>query len=141
TGKAATRLVRALGADAIIDARDDAFAKRLRKAAPTGIDAVLALAGGEELERCIDFVRPGGRLAHPNGVDPAPRPRKNLRLKSYDALAEPRAFAKLSRALGKKHIRVPIAGTYPLGKAAQAHRRLVSDHVIGRMALRIGGQA
>jgi NADPH2:quinone reductase len=139
TGKAAARLVRSLGADAIIDARDDQFAKQLRKAAPTGIDAVLALAGGEELERCLDFVRPGGRLVYPNGVEPAPRPRKSLRMMSYDAVAEPKAFAKLGRALAKKRVRVPIAAIYPLGKAAQAHRRLDSDHVIGRMALRIGG--
>jgi NADPH2:quinone reductase len=141
TGKAAARLVRSLGATAIIDARDDAFAERLRKAAPQGIDAVLALAGGEELERCLDFVRPGGRLAHPNGIEPEPAPRKILRAKSYDAVAEPKAFARLSRALAKKRVQVPIAATYPLGKAAQAHRRLDSDHVIGRMALRIGARA
>jgi NADPH2:quinone reductase len=141
TGKAAARLVRSLGASAIIDARDNEFAERLRKAAPTGIDAVLALAGGEELERCLDFVRSGGRLAHPNGIEPEPRPRKSMRMKSYDAVAEPKAFAKLSRALGKERVRVPIAAIYPLGKVAQAHRRLDSDHIIGRMALRIGGQA
>ena len=141
TGKAAARLIRSLGASAIIDARDDAFARRLQKAAPTGIDAVLALAGGEELERCLDFVRPGGRLVHPNGIEPVPRSRKNLRVKSYDAVAEPKAFAKLSRILAKKPVRMPIAATYPLGKAAQAHRRLDKGHVIGRMALRIGGHA
>jgi len=141
TGKAATRLVRSLGADAVIDARDDDFAKQLRKAPPAGIDAVLALAGGKELERCLDFVRPGGRLAHPNGIEPAPRPRKSLRVKSYDAVAEPKSFAKLNRALVQKRISVPIAATYPLGKAAQAHRRLGGDHIVGRMALRIGGHA
>ncbi|HEY4076142.1 MAG TPA: NADP-dependent oxidoreductase [Rhizomicrobium sp.] len=140
TGKAAARLVRSLGASAIIDARDEEFIKRLRKAAPTGIDAVFALAGGEELERCLDFVRPGGRVVHPNGVEPEPRSRKDLRIKSFDAVAEPRAFAKLNQTLLKKRVRVPIAAVYPLGKAAQAHRRLHSDHVIGRMALRIGGR-
>jgi NADPH:quinone reductase len=138
TGKAAARLVRSLGANAIIDARDYEFAKRLRTAAPKGIDAVFALAGGEELERCLDFVCPGGRLVHPNGIEPVPRFRKSLRMTSYDAVAEPKAFAKLGRALAKKGVRVPIATTYPLGKAAQAHRRLESNHVIGRMALRIG---
>ena len=141
TGKAASRLVRSLGADAVIDVRSDQFARQLRQAAPTGIDAVLALAGGEELERCLDFVRPGGRLVHPNGIEPEPGRRKNLRVKSYDAVAEPKAFARLGEALSKKRIHVPIAATYPLGKAAQAHRRLGTDHIIGRMALRIGGRA
>jgi NADPH:quinone reductase-like Zn-dependent oxidoreductase len=78
---------------------------------------------------------------HPNGIEPTPRPRKNLRVKGYDAVAQPKAFARLGRALVKKRVRVPIAATYSLGKAAQAHRRLDRDHVIGRMALRISGQA
>jgi NADPH:quinone reductase-like Zn-dependent oxidoreductase len=75
-------------------------------------------------------VRPGGRLVYPNGIEPVPRPRKSLRVKSYDAVAEPKAFAKLNRALARKRVRVPIAATYPLGKAAQAHRRLDSDHIL-----------
>jgi len=139
TGARATRLVRSLGADAVIDARDEDLAKRLRRAAPEGIDAVLAFGGGEELERCLDFVRSGGRLVHPNGIEPEPGPRKTLRVKTYDAIAEPKAFAKLNRALAKPGVRVPVAATYPLGKARDAHRRLESDHVIGRMVLRIGG--
>ena len=77
---------------------------------------------------------------HPNGIEPTPRRGKNLRVKSYDAVADPKAFAKLGRALVKKRVRVPIAATYPFGKAAQAHRRIDRDHVIGRIALRIGGQ-
>jgi len=32
---------------------------------------------------------------------------------------------------------VPIAATYPLGKAAQAHRRLDREHVLGRMVLQV----
>jgi NADPH2:quinone reductase len=139
SGAKATGLVRSLGADIVIDARDEDITEQLRKAAPTGIDAVLAFAGGEELERCLDFVRPGGRLAHPNGIEPVPRPRDGLRVKCYDAVAEPRAFAKLNRILANERVRVPIAAVYPLGKAAQAHRRLDGDHVLGRMALRIGG--
>jgi hypothetical protein len=32
---------------------------------------------------------------------------------------------------------VPITARYPLGKAAQAHRRLARQHVLGRMVLQI----
>ena len=38
---------------------------------------------------------------------------------------------------GKGRIRVPIAASYPLGKAAQAHRRLDREHVLGRMVLQV----
>jgi Zinc-binding dehydrogenase len=39
--------------------------------------------------------------------------------------------------LGNGRIRVPIAASYPLGKAAQAHRRLDREHALGRMVLRV----
>jgi NADPH:quinone reductase-like Zn-dependent oxidoreductase len=137
TGVAAARLVRSLGADVVIDARDDGAAETLRKAAPAGIDAVLALAGGEELERCLDFVRTGGRVVHTNGIEPEPRRRKTLRVLGFDVVAEPKAFTKLNRALSKGRVRAPIAAFYPLAKAAQAHRRLGEGRVLGRIALRV----
>jgi NADPH:quinone reductase-like Zn-dependent oxidoreductase len=32
---------------------------------------------------------------------------------------------------------VPIAASYPLGKAAQAHRRLEREQALGRLVLRV----
>lgn len=138
SGTAAMALVRRLGADAVIDARRDDAADRLRDLAPEGIDAALALAGGDALERCLDFMRDGGRVAYPNGVEPEPRPRRGFRIQSYDAEAGPREFAQLGRAVEQARLRVPIAATYPLGKAAGAHRRL-QEKVLGRLVLRIRG--
>jgi NADPH:quinone reductase-like Zn-dependent oxidoreductase len=136
SGRKATTLVRRLGADAVIDARDDEAGPRLRELAPQGIDAALALAGGEGLERCLDFLRDAGRIAYPNGIEPEPQPRRKFRIQSYDAEAGPREFAELNRAIQQTRLRVPIAATYPLGKAADAHRRL-HGKVIGRLVLRI----
>ena len=98
---------------------------------------MLALAGGAELERCLDFMRPKGRVVHPNGIEPVPMERRTFRVHAFDAIANPREFDKLSRHLGNGRIRVPIAATYPLGKAAQAHRRLDREHVLGRMVLQV----
>lgn len=137
SGRAATQLVRRLGADAVVDARRDDAAALLRALAPGGIDAVLALAGGAGLERCLALVRPGGRVAYPNGVEPEPRPRPRVRLTAYDAAAGPRQFARLERATAEARLRVPIAAGYPLAQAAQAHARLERGHVLGRIALRI----
>jgi len=138
SGTAAMALVRRLGADAVIDARRADAADRLRDLAPEGIDAALALAGGDTLERCLDFMRDGGRIAYPNGVEPEPKPRRRFRIQSYDAEVGPREFAQLGRAVEQARLRVPIAATYPLGKAAGAHRRL-QEKVIGRLVLRIRG--
>jgi NADPH:quinone reductase-like Zn-dependent oxidoreductase len=137
SGAAAARLVRTLGADRVIDARRPGSIDRLRTFAPDGLDAVLALAGGKELERCLDFVRPKGRVAHPNGIEPVPMKRRTFRVRAYDAVASPGEFDRLNRHLGRGRIRVPIAASYPLGKAAQAHRRMDRGRVLGRLVLQV----
>jgi len=137
SGAAAARLVRKLGAHRVIDARREASIAQLRKFAPDGLDVVLALAGGDELERCLDFLRPKGRVVHPNGIEPVPMKRPTFHVRAYDAIANPREFEKLNRHLGNRRIRVPIAASYPLGKAAQAHRRLDREHILGRMVFRV----
>jgi len=137
SGEAAARLVRKLGAHRVIDARRAESIDRLRAFASDGLDCVLALAGGNELERCLDFVRPKGRVVHPNGVEPVPKERRTFRVRAFDAVASPREFEKLNRHVGTGRFRVPIAASYPLGKAAQAHRRLDREHVLGRMVLQV----
>jgi NADPH:quinone reductase-like Zn-dependent oxidoreductase len=136
SGRRAGTLVRRLGADAVVAARSTDLASQLRQLAPDGIDAVLALAGGDELERCLDFVRDRGRIAYPNGIEPEPQRRRGFRLRAYDAEADPRQFARLDKAIAKSRFRVPIAATYPLAGAASAHRRL-DDHIVGRIVLRV----
>jgi NADPH:quinone reductase-like Zn-dependent oxidoreductase len=136
SGAAPARLVRTLGAR-VIDARRPASIDQLRTFAPDGLDGVLALAGGDELERCLDFVRRKGRVVYPNGIEPVPKARPTFRLRAFDAVASPRELDKLNRHVGHGKIRVPIAASYPLGKAAQAHRRLDRGRVLGRMVLQI----
>ena len=137
SGAAPARLVRKLGAHRVIDARRTESIDRLRTFAPNGLDGVLALAGGNELERCLDFVRPRGRVVHPNGIEPVPMERLTFRVRTFDAVASPREFDKLNRYLGNGKVRVPIAASYPLRKAAQAHRRLDRAHLLGRMILQV----
>jgi NADPH:quinone reductase-like Zn-dependent oxidoreductase len=128
---------RKLGAHRVIDARRAASMEQLRRFAPDGLDGVLALAGGDELERCLDFMRSKGHVVYPNGIEPVPMARRTFRVRAFDAIAAPREFDKLNHHLGNGRIRVPIAASYPLGKAALAHRRLDREHAMGRMVLRI----
>jgi NADPH2:quinone reductase len=137
SGRDAAALVRRLGASAAIDARSSGAGDQLRKLAPDGVDAALGLAGGSALERFLQHVRPGGRIAYPNGVEPEPRRRPKIRFTAYDAEVGPREFAKLGRAVAAAKLRVPIAAVYPLEQAAKAHERLEKGHVLGRIVLRI----
>jgi NADPH:quinone reductase-like Zn-dependent oxidoreductase len=137
SGDGAEFLVRELGADHVIDARRDDAVAQLRALAPDGLDAVLALAGGDALERCLDLVRVGGRVAYPNGVEPVPRERASFRLIAYDAVTGQKEFEHLERAVEEAHLRVPIQAVYPLEQAAQAHERLEQGHVLGRIVLQM----
>jgi NADPH:quinone reductase-like Zn-dependent oxidoreductase len=138
SGRRAASLVRRLGADAVIDARRDDCIERLWKLAPRGIDAALAFAGGDRLERCLDLMRPGGRVAFPNGIEPEPpRRRQAMTCSPYDLVVSPRWFTRLHRSLASNRIRVPIAAVYPLSRAADAHRRLARGAIRGRMVLRV----
>ncbi len=137
SGHAAQRLVRQLGAQGVIDARSPRSLEQIRELAPNGLDAVLALAGGDALEKCLDLVRPGGRVAYPHGVEPEPKRRKSIQLLAYDAESGRREFARLERAVEQARLRVPIAAAYPLARAAKAHERLERGRVLGRIVLRI----
>jgi NADPH:quinone reductase len=136
SGRGAAFLVQELGADVVIDPRKAKFIEQLRALTEGGLDAVLALAGGEALAQCLDLVRAGGRVAYPNGVEPKPRRRSGVRLTAYDAEAGPREFASLQRAVAESKLRVPIARVYPLSQAAKAHVRLERGHILGRIVLR-----
>jgi NADPH:quinone reductase-like Zn-dependent oxidoreductase len=131
-------LVRQLGADAAVDRRHHDVARALRQFAPEGIDAALALSGGETLDGVVESVKSGGRLAYPNGVEPEPKKRARIRIQSYDAVAGVREFNHLALAIEAINLKVPIAATFPLGNAADAHRRLEQGHVLGKIVLDIG---
>jgi NADPH2:quinone reductase len=140
TGRDGLALVRRLGADAAVDGRRGDIAAAARRFAPGGADAVLALAGGKALTRCLDALKRGGRVAYPNGVEPAPRKRKGIRIIPYDAETGVKQLERLSRAAEAARLKVVIAAVYRLADAAKAHRRLAKGHVLGKIVLRIGAR-
>jgi NADPH:quinone reductase-like Zn-dependent oxidoreductase len=129
--------LRDLGATHVLDARAPNAVERLRAYAPEGLNAILALAGGDVLEKFAQQLVENGRLAYPNGVTPEPRKRSRVRTIAYDAVATPEKFEQLNRAVAESHLKAVIAKTYKLEEAAQAHERLEQGQVIGRIALQI----
>jgi NADPH:quinone reductase-like Zn-dependent oxidoreductase len=136
SGDDGVALVRKLGADLAIDGRREDITASARSFAPEGADAVLGLAGGDTLERCLDALREGGRCAYPNGVEPEPRKRRGIEILSYDAVSGVREFERFNRAVEEAKLEVPIAAEFPLAEAAQAHERLAQGHVLGKIVLR-----
>ena len=138
SGSDAVTLAKKLGADGIFDARGEDAANRLKALAPDGIDAALVLAASGTLEACLDLVKPGGRIAYPNGVWPEPKKRRKIQVLSYNGEAGQRQFERLERAASEARLTVPIAEIYPLEQAVKAHERLEQGHILGRIVLRIG---
>jgi NADPH:quinone reductase len=137
SGDDGVAFVKRLGATAAVDGRHGDIRAAAREFAPGGVDAVLALAGGEALEACIDALRPGGRVAFPSGVRPEPKARAGLRIVKYDALNGPAEYERLNEAIVAAKPEVPIAAEFPLAEAAKAQQRMAAGHVLGKIVLRI----
>ena len=138
SGRDGVAFVRALGIDDVVDGKKSGDVSAAARAfAPDGADAVLAFVGGDSLVACIDALRKGGRVAYPNGIEPEPRKRANLRIRSYDAKSSPEAFNRLNRAVVASRLQVPVAAKFPLEQAADAHRLIAKGHVLGKIILRM----
>jgi NADPH2:quinone reductase len=139
SGEEGVALVRRLGADVVVDGRTGDIAAAARAFAPKGVDAVLALAGGAALDKCMDALRPGGKVAYPNGVEPVPRPRAEITVVPYDALSGDQTiqWTQLNQAVEARHFEVPIAATFSLADAADAHRRVEAGGVRGKVLLKV----
>jgi NADPH:quinone reductase len=137
SGEDGASLARSLGADAVVDGRSGDIVAAARAFAPHGVDAVLALAGGDALDHCIDALRSAGIVAYPTGVEPVPKPRDGVRIVRYDGVPGVSEFERLNSAIKAARLRVPIAAEYPLADAAKAHERIAAGHVLGKVVLRV----
>jgi len=137
SGRDGVALVRRLGADQAVDGRQEDIEAAVRKFAPDGIDAVLATTGGKPLEQCLRAVRRGGRLAYPNGVEPAPTRWPGVKIIVYDAEVGVRELQRLGKAVEAAKVKMVIAAAFPLEDARKAHEHIEAGHVLGKVVLRI----
>jgi len=137
SGRDGVSLARRLGADLAVDGKKEDIEAAARRFAPAGVDAVLATAGGKSLEQCLRALRRGGRLAYPDGVEPAPRKRAGVKVIVYDAEPGVRQFQRLGKAVEAAEPKVVIAASVPLAQARKAHERIERGHVLGKVVLRI----
>ncbi|RJQ68995.1 MAG: NADP-dependent oxidoreductase [Desulfobacteraceae bacterium] len=135
SGDDGVALARRLGADAVVDGHKDDVAAAARDFSRGGLDVALLTAGGAAADQALTAMRPGGRVAYPNGVEPEPARRPEFKVDSYDGMPDPKAIEKLNRLIASGPFEVHIARTFRLDQAAEAHRML-NTHFLGKLALR-----
>jgi NADPH2:quinone reductase len=135
SGDDGVALARRLGADAVVEGHRDDVAAAARAFAPAGLDAALLTAGGQAAEQALRALRDGGRVAYPNGVEPAPQARPGITVTSYDGTPSPDAIRKLNQLIEAEPFEVHVARTYRLDQADEALRAL-DEHFLGKIALR-----
>lgn len=132
-------LARRLGADVVVNGRSGDVAAEAKRFAPAGVDAVLAFAGGQSLEKCVAALRQDGRgrVAYLYGIDHLPVATFGVRSTVYSFTSGPDEFRRLDDAMVASRAVVPIAAEYPLAQAAEAHRRLAGGGLLGKILLRV----
>lgn len=136
SGEDGVGFVKRLGADAAVDGRSDKVLEVAREFAPDGIDAALVTAGGDATDRALAAIRRDGRIAHPNGVMPVPKPPAGLSVDAYDGEGGRKAIDRLNELIEAGQFEVHVHRVFPLEQAAAAQAAL-EEHHLGKIALKV----
>ncbi|CAM3455553.1 NADP-dependent oxidoreductase [Corallococcus soli] len=136
SGEDGVRLARELGAEGVVEGRKGDVLSACREFAPDGLDAALVLAPGDTVEAVLKHVRKGGRVAWPNGVEPAPKAPDGVQAIAYDGIPSPELLKKMNQLIEESPFLVEIGRVYAMEEAAKAQQDVLKHHV-GKYALRI----
>jgi NADPH:quinone reductase-like Zn-dependent oxidoreductase len=142
TSPAKKSAVAALGADMVIDRRDD-LATALRQALPEcRVDAVADVVGGNGFPHLIEALRPGGRYVTAGAIA-GPIVSLDLRqlyLKDLEfqgaTVLPPGLFSHLVGYIEQGEIRPLLAGEFPLTAIREAQEAFMAKNHIGNFVLR-----
>lgn len=132
--------LRELGCEWTIDYRAGPVHEAVRHALPEGVDTVLDGAGGEALHENLAALRDGGRLVtlveQPTDTKFSER---GLGCAWIFAAPHGAQLAELAALVDAGRLTVHVEASWPLEQAAEAHERLETRHVRGKLALTVGG--
>ncbi len=125
--------LRALGAEPVT--YGEGLIDRVREIVPEGVTAVVDLVGDEALDVSPALMAPGGRIAS------VLKAKKVRELGGQYLFVRPDAeqLTELSRLVDAGRLEVRLHETFPMEKAADAHRLLEGGHVHGKVALTFSG--
>jgi len=136
SGRDGVALARRLGADVVVDGRQEEVRAAASTLAPGGLDAALVTVGGPATERALRAIKGSGRIAWPHGVHPVPATSPHATVSYYDGDRSRSAIERLNAVVDAGSFEVHVARTFPLERVQDAHRAL-RDHYVGKLALEI----
>jgi NADPH2:quinone reductase len=141
--------VRGLGADAVVDYRDDDVADRIREAAGGDVDVVLETHAAATIGTELDILGRGGRIVvlgeeGPIRIDPGASMTgkiadADVRFMSIMASRDDQVpiLERVGPLLADGTFEVEIEATYPLAEAADAQRHVLSSGSRGKVVLEV----
>ena len=128
-GKDDLEFVRGLGADAVIDYKEERFEDRARE-----MDMVLDLVDGETQERSWAVLKPNGIL-----VSSLKEPRQEPARRGLRYIAQPNGdqLREIGGLIDAGRVRVEVTAVLSLAQAAQAQQQLETGHPRGKVVLRV----
>ncbi len=140
-----------LGADVVVDSTVEDLTAALREAnGGDGVDIVLEMTGGPVFDQSLAALAPLGRLAtfgmasrrQPTPVQPGVLMARSVAVIGFwlvHVLQRPKLFAAavtdLLGMIADGSLRPVVGATYPLERAAEAHRSLLDRSSVGKLVL------
>jgi NADPH:quinone reductase-like Zn-dependent oxidoreductase len=110
------------------------LAERVRKLAPTGVDAALDIAGSGIIPELIELVGDPSRVL---SIADFTAPNYGAQL-SLAAQKDPeRALAEAARLFSEGAFRVTVGKTFPLAQASEAYQCCAAGHAMGKLIISI----
>ncbi|WP_209442578.1 NADP-dependent oxidoreductase [Streptomyces iakyrus] len=126
--------LRGIGVDETIDYRETDFTEAVKDA-----DVVLDTIGGDNAQRSLRVLRPGGVLVSilPVGPDDLYEEAERLGVRALRMLvdADRSGMEAIADLVGAGKLRATIAGTFPLADAAEAHTLGDTGRTTGKLVL------
>ncbi len=142
--------VKSLGSDLLIDYKTQNISEEIVKWAPQGTDLIIDAIGPASLPDSLDLLKQGGRLISIATLT------VDGEIEADIAEAEERGFKKIYAMLDDTELgntlqkiialvstgkmKLPPVENFELDDVIQAHKKLESGHVRGKLALRIAGE-
>ena len=138
---------REMGAMGGANYRTQDWAREILTLSAGGPDVVIDSVGGETFAKCVEILKPGGRIASFGATTGAVKDfvLRNLFWKQATLLGttmgSPREFAAMLELFGQGGLRPVVDTTFPLADAAAAHRRMEEAGQFGKIVLSTGSSS